>query len=83
VDQISATRNPDTTYIDLHHLYITQRAILRNGVQAGEENLAYIRGFCKLWQAAAMLGNTLFLIRNEQVSGSSPLVDSLFYLQNP
>jgi hypothetical protein len=50
--------------------------MLRNGVQAGEENLAYIRGFCKLWQAAAMLGNTLFLTRNEQVSGSSPLVGS-------
>jgi hypothetical protein len=26
------------TSIDLHHLYITQRAMLRNGVQAGEEN---------------------------------------------
>ena len=24
----------------LHHLYITQRAMLRNAVQAGEENLA-------------------------------------------
>ena len=24
----------------LHHLYITQRAILRNGVQAGEEDPA-------------------------------------------
>ena len=28
------------TYIDLHHLYITQRAMLRNSEQAGEENLA-------------------------------------------
>jgi hypothetical protein len=36
----SARRNPDTAYIDLHHLYITQRAMLRNAVQAGEENLA-------------------------------------------
>jgi hypothetical protein len=27
-------------YIDLHHLYITQRTMLRNGVQAGEENSA-------------------------------------------
>ena len=26
--------------IDLHHLYITQSAMLRNGVQAGEENPA-------------------------------------------
>jgi len=26
-------------YIDLHHLYITQRAMLRNSEQAGEENL--------------------------------------------
>ena len=24
----------------IHHLYITQRAMLRNGVQAGEENSA-------------------------------------------
>jgi hypothetical protein len=32
----SAGSNPDTTYIDLQHLYITQRAMLRNGVQAGE-----------------------------------------------
>jgi transposase len=37
----NARRNADTTYIDLHHSYITQRAMLRNGVQAGEENLAY------------------------------------------
>jgi hypothetical protein len=36
----SARRNTDSTYINLHHLYITQRAMLRNGVQAGEENLA-------------------------------------------
>jgi hypothetical protein len=36
----SARRNPDTTYINLHHLYITQRAMLRNGVQAGEEKSA-------------------------------------------
>jgi hypothetical protein len=36
----SARRNPDATYIDLHHLYITQRAMLRNAVQAGEENPA-------------------------------------------
>jgi hypothetical protein len=36
----SGRRNPDTTYIDLHHLYITQRAMLRNGVQASEENPA-------------------------------------------
>src|SRR5215217_8579839 len=30
-----------------------------------------------------MPGSPLFLTRNEQVSGSSPLVGSLFYLQNP
>jgi hypothetical protein len=36
----SVSRNPDTTYINLHHLYITQRAMLSNGVQAGEENSA-------------------------------------------
>jgi hypothetical protein len=30
-----------------------------------------------------MLANPLFLTRNEQVSGSSPLVGSLFYLQIP
>jgi hypothetical protein len=36
----SARRNPGTIYIDLHHPYITQRAMLRNGVQAGEENPA-------------------------------------------
>jgi hypothetical protein len=36
----SAKRNLGTTYIDLHHLYITQRAMLRNRVQAGEENPA-------------------------------------------
>ena len=36
----NARRNADTTYIDLHHLYITQCAMLRNGVQVGEENLA-------------------------------------------
>jgi hypothetical protein len=28
-----------------------------------------------------MPGNALFLTRNEQVSGSSPLVGSLFFLQ--
>jgi hypothetical protein len=28
------------TYINLHHLYITQRAMLCNGAQAGEENAA-------------------------------------------
>jgi len=27
-------------YIDLHHLYITQHAMLRNSEQAGEENFA-------------------------------------------
>jgi len=31
---------PDSTYIDLLHLYITQRAKLRNDVQAGEGNYA-------------------------------------------
>jgi hypothetical protein len=36
----NARRNADTTYIDLHHSYITQRAMLRNGVQAGEEKSA-------------------------------------------
>jgi hypothetical protein len=36
----SARSNTDTTHIDLHHLYITQRAMLRNGVQAGEEKFA-------------------------------------------
>jgi hypothetical protein len=36
----SARSNPDATYIDLHHLYITKRTILRDGVQAGEENPA-------------------------------------------
>jgi hypothetical protein len=30
----------DTTYINLHHLYITQRAMVRNGVQAGERDSA-------------------------------------------
>ena len=33
-------RERATPYINLHHLYITQRAMLRNGVQAGEENPA-------------------------------------------
>jgi hypothetical protein len=34
------------------------------------------------FQANANLCNTLFLTRNEQVSGSSPLVGSLLFLQN-
>ena len=33
-------RERATRYINLHHLYITQRAMLRNGVQAGAENSA-------------------------------------------
>jgi hypothetical protein len=47
----SGRSNPDTAYIDLHHLYITstsplhhlyitQRAMLRNDMQVGEENSA-------------------------------------------
>jgi hypothetical protein len=33
-------------------------------------------------QASAKLCNTFFLARNEQVSGSSTMVGSLFFLQN-
>ena len=40
IQSASARSNPDTAYIDLHHLYITQRAMLRNRVQSGEENTA-------------------------------------------
>ena len=57
-------------------IYITQLAILRNCVQAGEVNSAWIRGFCKPKQAAAMPGSPLFLTRNKRESGSSPLVGS-------
>jgi hypothetical protein len=47
VQSASARSNPDTAYIDLHHLYITQRAMFRNCVQAREETSAQVREFCK------------------------------------
>ena len=59
---------------DLHHSYITHGAITCNGRQTREKNPAYLSGFCKCVQS---LETPESITRNEQVSGSSPLVGSL------
>ena len=60
----SAKRNPDTTYITLHHLYITERAMLRKGVQAGKKTHTRHK---RDPQATAILRNPSHLPYKEEV----------------
>jgi hypothetical protein len=69
---------PDTLDSGLHltSIYITHGAKARNGVHVRVENLAWVREICKA--AQSLETPRISLVAGAGVSGSSPLVGSLF-----